>query len=1432
MSNGKSKSAKVKAPTAGAAPAPKPPAAKPAATPIVHPPPLFRRIDWLALAITFVIVWTTYLRTLAPELTLEDSGELCTGAFYAGIPHPPGYPFWTIYAWLWTVLLPFGNIAWRVEVGEATAAAMGCGLVAFMVSRGSSMLMEGIEELKSIAGKWESAICVVSGIVAGLLLGFNGVMWSESVAINRISLFGVPWVMIVLLCLLRWIYAPHQRRYLYCAMFFFGICATIHQTLLVVAMGIEVAIVATQPRLGRDLLLGNSIVYVLGLIGKSTHFIGFLDTASMVLTLYHLVGLSSIAVWIWLSIKTKALGTEWKAVLFMGLLWLLGASFYFYMPIAGMTNPPMQWGYPRTVEGFFHALSRGQYEKANPTDLFSPDGRSRFVMQLGMLAGGLAEEYSWVLLFVALLPFLFLRKMQKRERAWIIGLAATYFCIAVLLIILMNPAPDRQSADLNKVFFTASHAVVAIMVGYGLALIAAFMVTHYQAFRRWGWLGGGLAVLPAVASFYAFDLRAYFGQGGISYPLTLNLFIFMLLACVCAAAALHVFGSRQRSNGEGPPVIVGVLASCFAVGFLCAAAYVIFFGEGARVSSSQVFALVGQCLTNKNQYGLPVYGGLILLSLPIVFLLALLACRQRAPLALTLGIFATLPLYSALCHWGNSEQRNHWSGYWFGHDMFTPPFVTPDGKLSYDPKLREQAMKGPNGNLVYPEMTKDTILFGGTDPGRFAPTYMIFCESFTPHEHQPAADQQFDRRDVYIITQNALADGTYLEYIRAHYNRSDQLQYDKPFFSELMRTVLKDKEYETNLLARMVSPLDTFFTKLGDRVEKRRRTFTSWFADKDFTDLPGFATKLRQQQDPLSKYLFENLAPETQQLLSGKGDEPLLRRSLAKDLNRLLEKELDVKQLIAGKTAEKYALDQDLASGSTSEKKRQRGQQLAKEIADLSKIGPLYQPDRFQQVALSEYLTDFIRENPQSHTRIRLNRLLLEAAYPKEIARSLGGVYPDREIHTGSPEDHSRCFSEYMADAQRRKQLNQLKQGEYVDIVTTSDGQQRVQASGQTAVMGINGLITKVIFDKNPKNEFFVEESFPLDWMYPYLTPYGIIMKINRKPLPTLTEDILKKDHEFWSRYSERFIGNWITYDTSVKEIADFVERVYLRRDFTGFKGDPKFVRDDQAQKSFSKLRSSIANSVYAWRINPQCPPEYRPKSEAEAQAIYKEADFACRQAFAFCPYSPEAVFRYVQLLATQYPVRLDDALIVAEVCLKLDPYNGQAARLVNDLRAAKKRDQEGANAMRAENEVRTNSTNFQASFDLAVAYLQGKQTNRAVEILDQILNNPNVNYNAVMVVAKAYADLNNLPRLEATLEKLVKMMPDEPESWFNLAALKATLGKAPEAVPTARRALELNAKRLQQNPASPNLLSNLQTNAHFNSLRALPEFQQLIAPK
>src|SRR5204862_4582633 len=98
------------------------------------------------------------------------------------------------------------------------------------------------------------------------------------------------------------------------------------------------------------------------------------------------------------------------------------------------------------------------------------DDPKRFIMQLGLVGGGIVEEFNWVYALMALVPFLFFRKLHRRERAWIIGITAMYLFMAVLMVIMLNPAPDRQSAGLVRVFFTASHTFIALMVGYGLTL--------------------------------------------------------------------------------------------------------------------------------------------------------------------------------------------------------------------------------------------------------------------------------------------------------------------------------------------------------------------------------------------------------------------------------------------------------------------------------------------------------------------------------------------------------------------------------------------------------------------------------------------------------------------------------------------------------------------------------------------------------------------------------------------------------------------------------------------------------------------------------------------------------------------------------------------------------------------------------------------------
>src|SRR5437867_66217 len=291
------------APAAGAAPPAKPVAPVVPVVPL-HVPPLFRRIDWISFIITFLLTFAGYLYTLAPDLTLEDCGELATGSFYAGVPHPPGYPVWTVYSWIFTWLVPIGNIAYRVAISSAFAGALACGLVAMMVSRGSSMIMEGIAELRSIEKRFENALCLVCGFVAGVVIGFNGFMWSQAVIVEVYTLSALSMVG-VLACMLRWIYAPHQRRYLYLAFFLFGICVNNHQSLIVIVLGMEIAVLFAAPRMARNLFFWNTVCYVGVLFLMGQDMVPVLKENGPLLLIFNLIGIGSFIIWVILLVSTR-----------------------------------------------------------------------------------------------------------------------------------------------------------------------------------------------------------------------------------------------------------------------------------------------------------------------------------------------------------------------------------------------------------------------------------------------------------------------------------------------------------------------------------------------------------------------------------------------------------------------------------------------------------------------------------------------------------------------------------------------------------------------------------------------------------------------------------------------------------------------------------------------------------------------------------------------------------------------------------------------------------------------------------------------------------------------------------------------------------------------------------------------------------------------
>jgi len=319
---------------------------------------------------------------------------------------------------------------------------------------------------------------------------------------------------------------------------------------------------------------------------------------------------------------------------------------------------------------------------------------------------------------------------------------------------------------------------------------------------------------------------------------------------------------------------------------------------------------------------------------------------------------------------------------------------------------------------------------------------------------------------------------------------------------------------------------------------------------------------------------------------------------------------------------------------------------FTKEILDSIPRGSIYfggtDPGRWLITAFSK-----------SHTKadpcfVLTQNALADGLYLKYLRL----MYGDR-IAIPTEEDSSHAFEDYVADAGQRLKDDKLKPGENV---TDFDG--KVQVSGQVAVMAINARLARKIFDTNPHREFYIEESFPLDWMYPHLTPNGLIMKIERTPQAEMPEKTVRKDQDYWKRFTDRALGKWLTAETSVAMVCEFATTVFESKDLEKFKSDPKFVRNDYACKSFSKLRSSIGG-VYAWRV------KYSSSGD-EKKRMVNEADLAFRQAFALCPYSPEAVFRYTDLLVEQG--RKKDALVLVQTSQRLDPRNGTFGTLIRQL--------------------------------------------------------------------------------------------------------------------------------------------------------------------
>ncbi|MEI6562958.1 MAG: DUF2723 domain-containing protein [bacterium] len=641
----------------------------------------FKPEDWIAAVLTTLISGLAFFYYMAPEVTLQDSGELVTGAFSFGVPHPPGYPLWALLGYIWChFIVPFGNPAWRMALMSVVTGALTVGFTTIIMTRSLRLLLHSLPWGDSLSERLQHWMALFIGSSCALLFGFNRGVWLWA-CVSEMRVLNVFSFVLISCIFFAWMMQPHRRGFLYAMLLIFGLSLSNHQTIVV--MGAPIAIGVFLVGLEQFLAARQKSPTAPNQVSlfMKTQF-NFLELA----TAGFFSLLVGLLIWAWLTEPTTsamfnsstfwqgiacgALGiaaviiarmTGWwdtRRALTCAACFMAGVSVYIYMPFAAATNPPMNWGYAATKEGFVHAVTRGQYEKIHTASFFSEE----FFIKIKLFIQALINQYSFPDTVFNHFPAA-LRPLLETINAWSLPLLGLVLLIAIFMSLLWM---RTQPSTLEWIVF---FAITILSMG----LLTPVVILYW-------WKG----FKPRGRAWLAFIWVAFL---------------------ITSLGLLTIINPKlDRQDQE-----INIKFFAPAHGF-----YAMLIGYGLAV----LFSI----LAWKNK----IIG-------PIVVRVACIA-------------LLAMPLVTWKQNWSLCNLRGYDFGYLFGYLMFNP------------------------GNGYQP-MEKDSVLYGGTDPGRFVPTYMIFCESRVAPKDR-FRDKDFDRSDVYIITQNALADNTYMSYIRDHYDYS------------------------------------------------------------------------------------------------------------------------------------------------------------------------------------------------------------------------------------------------------------------------------------------------------------------------------------------------------------------------------------------------------------------------------------------------------------------------------------------------------------------------------------------------------------------------------------------------------------------------------------------------------------------------------------
>jgi len=400
---------------------------------------------FVALAIYFV--------TLAPTVTLEQSGAFAVAGRYLGIGRVPGYPLWHLLAKLFITVFGFvryrghPNPAWATNFMSAVFGALSCGLVALLVARAG----------RAIASQREDANGKAFGaaVAAAALFAISHTMWSQSV-ITETHTLTLFCILIFLVASLAWLHLPSRRAACGLAAAFALGLAQSHIVILLVPP-LLLAMLLAAPRLCREFCIANVFMWILPCI---------LLRVGVAKPWFFMALVSSAILGFALPLRLSAYGTTALAML---LLVALGSAFYVYLPLACEGRAPMQFGYARTWEGFVHVITRGQYERIRPINVFSEP--LLFLSALKWYLGLLNQQFLIPAGLFALLPLVRISRFRGQWLKWWSVCLLTLFMFTVILLMGACPKGDVQDSFIQRVKFIPSFALWGVFIGLGFLMV-------------------------------------------------------------------------------------------------------------------------------------------------------------------------------------------------------------------------------------------------------------------------------------------------------------------------------------------------------------------------------------------------------------------------------------------------------------------------------------------------------------------------------------------------------------------------------------------------------------------------------------------------------------------------------------------------------------------------------------------------------------------------------------------------------------------------------------------------------------------------------------------------------------------------------------------------------------------------------------------------